>query len=156
MGRGELAEELKERLVKKGKFWFICQLYMTEAQLNEAYQKAVSSMSTLNMYAASLMKKYKAHGATDVTGFGLLGHAQNLVEAQPDKVDFVIENLPVIRGTEIIEKKVVEYGLFEGTAVETSGGLLMALPAEDAENFRSEFKAKFGMEDSNGPISLQR
>lgn len=38
-------------------------------------------MSTLNMYAASLMKKYHAHGATDITGFGILGHAKNLAEA---------------------------------------------------------------------------
>lgn len=38
-------------------------------------------MATLNKYAASLMKKYDAHGSTDITGFGILGHAQNLVEA---------------------------------------------------------------------------
>ena len=42
---------------------------------DEAYNKAVEHMSTLNMYGASLMKKYDSHGSTDITGFGILGHA---------------------------------------------------------------------------------
>jgi selenide,water dikinase len=41
------------------------------------------------------MHKYNAHGATDVTGFGLLGHAQNLARHQKNEVSFVIHNLPV-------------------------------------------------------------
>jgi len=35
----------------------------------------MESMSILNNNAAKLMKKYKSHGATDITGFGILGHA---------------------------------------------------------------------------------
>ena len=42
------------------------------------------------------MHKYNAHGATDVTGFGLLGHAQNLARNQKNEVSFVIHNLPII------------------------------------------------------------
>lgn len=42
------------------------------------------------------MHKYNAHGATDVTGFGLLGHAQNLAKNQKNEVSFVIHNLPII------------------------------------------------------------
>ena len=42
------------------------------------------------------MHKYNAHGATDVTGFGLLGHAQNLAKNQKHEVSFVIHNLPII------------------------------------------------------------
>ena len=37
-----------------------------------------------------------AHGATDVTGFGLLGHAQNLASAQEAAVSFNIHSLPGI------------------------------------------------------------
>lgn len=48
---------------------------MSSFVANYAYDKAVNHMATLNSYAASLMKKYNAHGATDITGFGLLGHA---------------------------------------------------------------------------------
>ena len=42
---------------------------------------AMESMATLNSNAATLMRKYESHGATDVTGFGLLGHAENLAAA---------------------------------------------------------------------------
>lgn len=35
-----------------------------------------------------------AHGATDITGFGLLGHATNLAKTQKEAVDFVIHSLP--------------------------------------------------------------
>lgn len=40
-----------------------------------------------------------AHGATDVTGFGLLGHAQNLAATQKAEVSFKIHTLP---GTYIV------------------------------------------------------
>ena len=42
------------------------------------------------------MHKYNAHAATDVTGFGILGHAQNLARNQKNAVSFVIHNLPII------------------------------------------------------------
>lgn len=42
------------------------------------------------------MHKYNAHAATDVTGFGILGHAQNLAKNQKAPVSFVIHNLPII------------------------------------------------------------
>ena len=48
------------------------------------------------LLAARLMHKYNAHGATDITGFGLLGHAQNLARNQKSEVSFVIHNLPII------------------------------------------------------------
>lgn len=41
-----------------------------------AYDKAAASMARLNLTAARLMHKYGAHGATDITGFGILGHAR--------------------------------------------------------------------------------
>ena len=36
----------------------------------------------------------EAHGATDVTGFGILGHAQNLVACQKNSVNFSLHTLP--------------------------------------------------------------
>ena len=36
-------------------------------------------MSRLSKNGALLMQKYKAHAATDITGFGIKGHAKNLV-----------------------------------------------------------------------------
>ena len=43
---------------------------------------------------AALMHKYGAHGATDVTGFGILGHVHNLAEAQKASVDLVLDTMP--------------------------------------------------------------
>jgi len=56
---------------------------------------AMESMATLNASAATLMLKYSSHGATDITGFGLLGHAKNLATAQHSEIDLVFEKLPV-------------------------------------------------------------
>ena len=39
-------------------------------------------MGTLNLFGALLLKKYKSTACTDVTGFGILGHANYLAQAQ--------------------------------------------------------------------------
>lgn len=68
------------------------------------------------------MHKYNAHGATDVTGFGLLGHAQNLAKVQKNEVNFVIHNLPVIAKMAAIAKACGnQFQLTQGTCAETSG-----------------------------------
>jgi selenide,water dikinase len=43
-------------------------------------------MATLSLIGASLVTKYKAHACTDVTGFGILGHADYLAQAQKNNV----------------------------------------------------------------------
>lgn len=48
---------------------------MTEEEIKDTYYLGIESMATLNKNSAKLMKKYKSHGATDITGFGILGHA---------------------------------------------------------------------------------
>jgi selenide,water dikinase len=45
------------------------------AHAARTYDMACDSMDMLNLTGATLMHKYKSVGATDVTGFGLLGHA---------------------------------------------------------------------------------
>jgi selenide,water dikinase len=72
--------------------------------------------------AARLMHKYNAHGATDVTGFGLLGHAQNLARHQKNEVSFVIHNLPVIAKMAAVAKACGNmFQLLQGHSAETSG-----------------------------------
>lgn len=44
------------------------------AASEEAFDQAVESMTTLNKYAADILKKYEIHACTDITGFGLLVH----------------------------------------------------------------------------------
>ena len=71
---------------------------------------------------AKLMHKYGAHGATDVTGFGIVGHASNLASAQKHAVDFVIHQLPVIRDmVAVAEACGIKFGLLQGYSAETSG-----------------------------------
>jgi len=45
-----------------------------------AIKKVVSSMSALNRHASELMQQIGVHACTDVTGFGLLGHAAEMIE----------------------------------------------------------------------------
>lgn len=117
---------------------------VSDAQIRSAYDSAVASMTFLNKTAAELMHKYKAHAATDVTGFGLFGHAKNLVDYQIASVDFHIHALPIIRHVREMAVRLEQKRLLIGRAVETSGGLLIALPATVATEFCSEFQALSG------------
>jgi len=97
------------------------------------------SMMRLNLNAAKAMATVGAHGATDVTGFGILGHASNLAAVQKENVDFEITALPIIKGLVPLEKGVtIDYRLTKGYSAETSGGLLIVLPAEKVHAFRAE------------------
>ena len=48
----------------------------------ESYQSAVSSMQMLNKYAFEIAARYRIHSCTDVTGFGFLGHLNEMVTAE--------------------------------------------------------------------------
>lgn len=118
---------------------------MTSNEIEKTFQKAVESMTLLNKTGAELMHKYKAHAATDVTGFGLKGHAENLAKFQIENVDLEIHTLPIISGA----KRIAEIlgrtqKLFGGLAVETSGGLLLAIPGENAQKFMEEYEILTG------------
>ena len=71
---------------------------ISRADVIRAYNLAAASMHQLNRNAARLMHEFSAHACTDVTGFGILGHASNLAKAQKAEVDIVITRLPVIGG----------------------------------------------------------
>ena len=68
------------------------------------------------------MRQYNSHGATDVSGYGLLGAAQSLAKSQTNEVDFVIHNLPVIAKMNSVNKVVGNlFNLNQGLSPETSG-----------------------------------
>lgn len=48
---------------------------ITAAEIENAYYLSMESMATLNKNTSTLLKRYKSHGATDITGFGIKGHA---------------------------------------------------------------------------------
>jgi selenide,water dikinase len=122
-----------------------------------AVRAAIESMSTLNRAASETALKFAVHGATDITGFGLLGHARGMAAAS--KVSLVldhrkIEFLP--DAAELSRRGFLPGGLkrnieFISDCVEfasgvpeevrnllydpqTSGGLLLAVDATDAVN----------------------
>lgn len=115
---------------------------------------AVESMTTLNDVSARLALEHGAHAATDVTGFGLLGHLQNMLEASGVGAELQFAALPVFAGAlELAAQGAVPGGTqrnLEAARVEwdpaltepervlcadaqTSGGLLIAVPPERAD-----------------------
>lgn len=125
--------------------------YIPSEDIEELYNAATDSMRRLNREGARLMRKFGAHGATDVTGFGVLGHANNFGSAQavgddPRELCLVLERLPMLRTAVAASRRMRDkYRLFEGYSAETSGGLLVALPsAAVAEAFCTELTASDG------------
>jgi selenide,water dikinase len=127
----------------------------------ESLHAAVESMRTLNREAGELALKYEIHAATDITGFGLLGHAREMatgsgvslvidssqVEFLPGALDAAREGyLPggLKRNIEFISG-CVEFsdGIPEPVRnllydPQTSGGLLLSCSAPDAPRLLNE------------------
>lgn len=124
--------------------WQKLQHHFTVDQITYTYQSAIASMIALNRTAAQLMHKYKAHAATDITGFGLIGHTTNLAKFQYDSLLFKISILPVIKNVTQMSRVLGMDKLFQGKAVETSGGLLIAMDATVVELFLQDFHSNTG------------
>ncbi|KAF0690055.1 Aste57867_18528 [Aphanomyces stellatus] len=123
--------------------WEKVQHFLTKEDADVAFGKASESMSRLNINAAKLMHKarhlYGATSATDVTGFGILGHAANLAKSQKAAVDLELHTLPVIKNMLQVNAAFNNnWRLPQGFSSETSGGLLVSLPADAAEAYMKE------------------
>lgn len=128
-----------------------------------AYQKALEGMKTLNRKGKEVMQKYGVKGATDITGFGLAGHAMQMAKASG--VTFVIDTrrLPVLpqvaqliddgcvpgasyRNLEYVKEHVTFHpsvGLVRQTIcldAQTSGGLFFAVDADRAEQALNDLR----------------
>lgn len=127
------------------KWWARIKDVTTTEEVEKAYQNAMQCMARLNRNAANLMHKYDAHGATDVTGFGILGHARNLVANQKSEVSFVLHTLPILANmVKIFKACGINFKLLEGYSAETSGGLLVCLTRDKAQSFCDELQAVDG------------
>jgi len=89
-------------------------------------------VARLNQNAGRRMVKYHAHAGTDVTGFGLVGHAQNLMDNQIEEVGLEIHTLPCISNTVKIEM------------AKTLGGLLTCMSNDNAVLYMKELKELAG------------
>lgn len=130
---------------KKPERWQRIAHLVTEHDAEQAFAMASESMSRLNLNAARLMHKYGAHSATDVTGFGILAHARNQAQSQTRAVDFELHTLPIIEHMVAVNNEIGNsFKLLDGFAAETSGGLLLCLPAAHADAFIAELRALDG------------
>jgi len=121
--------------LRKSDRWNEASKLISKEEVIGAYEYAIDMMARLNRVAATLMHKYRAHAATDVTGFGLLGHATNLAKNQKERVRFEVHTLPVIKKMMAVDQKYPFFKLRLGLSPETSGGLLISIGAEHAQSF---------------------
>ena len=122
----------------------------------EQYERLLHSMATLNAAAAERITACPhIHACTDVTGFGLLGHADEMARGSGVTIRLYSRRLPLLPGAlEFAEMGIIPAGAYRNldyvkprlTVAEsvqqarvdlisdpqTSGGLLVALPMEDA------------------------
>ncbi|CAL8068734.1 unnamed protein product [Calicophoron daubneyi] len=137
----QVAVNCYQWMIDKHKFWTDTLQNVTNVEHLESLLKAATlSMAQLNRTAAQLMHKYHAHGCTDVTGFGLLGHANNLARVQLESnIGFKIHTLPCLEGVVHLSTSLNDrFNLMKGLSPETSGGLLVLLPAGSAPAFCQE------------------
>lgn len=116
-------------------------------------EASIQSMLRLNRDAASALAAAEVHAATDITGFGLIGHAREMANASNVTIELNSESVPLLSGArEYARAGAIPGGLknnreFASPAVEgaadldgllydpqTSGGLLVALPEPDARD----------------------
>ena len=112
---------------------------LSEDLVETAINQAITGMITSNKPVAEAMQNVPVHAATDVTGFGLKGHSANM--AMLGKVDIVIDNLWVIRGTPVLTD-IFGYPLLTGESKETAGGMLIAVDKKDADDLQSELEKR--------------
>lgn len=119
----------------------------------EVVGEAVRSMATLNKGASEAMIEVGVNSATDITGFGLLGHLSQMMKASGTTAEINVDSIPLLpgakqlaedgyisggtaRNTEAVKSSVniddgitdVEFALLADA--QTSGGLLISVPEE--------------------------
>lgn len=125
--------------------------------------QAITLMSTLNRSAAEIMSRFEVNACTDVTGFGLLGHLREMTISSRMEAEIYARRVPALeKAQDFITANVVPGGTlnnmeFISDSVEwapgisralkillcdaqTSGGLLISIPAEQGEELESALK----------------
>jgi len=125
-------------------------------------EASIASMLTLNRKACEAMLAYDVHGCTDITGFGLIGHAREMALASGVTLEIEVDRLRFLDGAlEYARLGAIPGGLknnreYAACAVQTardlapevdallydpqtSGGLLITLPEADAAALEGAF-----------------
>jgi selenide,water dikinase len=134
----------------------------SEAHVSESIQ----SMLTLNRRACEAMLQYDVHGCTDVSGFGLIGHAREMALASNVTLEIAVDQVRFLSGAlEYARQGALPGGLknnrdFASCVVEaqrevprevedllydpqTSGGLLITLSEAEAEALERAFEGAY-------------
>ncbi len=129
---------------------------------------SIASMLTLNRRACEAMLQYEVHGCTDVTGFGLIGHAREMAAASGVTLEIAVDRLRFLPGAlDYARQGAIPGGLknnreYLAGAVEaarelpgevesllydpqTSGGLLISLPEADAGALAGAFPEAYAI-----------
>lgn len=115
----------------------------------EDFKDAIESMTSLNLKACEILKRYEIHACTDVTGFGLLGHLSEMLN---ENISFEIftENFRFFKSvSKCLQMGLIPEGSYKNlsfvrnlcdkepditlTDAQTSGGLLCAVSENDAQ-----------------------
>ena len=120
-------------------------------------ETAVASMTQLNAVGRDAAASVTCHAATDITGFGLAGHASEVARASKVTVELTIDALPILEGAEplaeqgyhtraietnrsFVEPMLRRDGRADATKTlfvfeaETSGGLLLSVPPDQVDD----------------------
>ena len=120
----------------------------------EAMELAYRLMTTLNKSARDAMIRYRVHACTDVTGFGLLGHAFEMAQGSDVRLDLEVDGVDLIpEALELARMGILPAGMYRNRHFaeagvdagdvelarqdllydpQTAGGLLISVAAEDA------------------------
>ncbi|HOY38111.1 MAG: selenide, water dikinase SelD [Bacteroidales bacterium] len=131
--------------------------------------EAIRSMCLLNKTGSEIMQKYHIRAATDVTGFGLAGHALKMAIASNVSMKIYTESLPYFTGiNQFVERGCIPGAVFRNMKsteneifipwrfdyfynviihdAQTSGGLLISCPAKNTKQMILDFQTdpRFG------------
>ena len=135
---------------------------------SEVLEGAVRIMSTLNRAASEAMVKVGVNACSDVTGFGLLGHLRNILEASGVAARLTLSDVPVLDGArELLDDGIAPGGTRRNlesidpmvawdasidensrlllSDAQTSGGLLISVEPARLDSLLAELKT-FGVE----------
>lgn len=148
-----------------------------EMASENSMQEAIKVMSSLNKKAKEVIEKYPISACTDVTGFGLLGHCAEMASASEVSFDIYVDDVAYIDGAvELAQMGLVPAGSYKnreysghmvdtGNVTETdidllydpqtSGGLLISVAPEYADDIMNAFEAH-GLETRASRIGTVR
>ncbi len=131
---------------------------------DEVQRRAVEVMAMLNKKAAEVMGSYPVSCCTDITGFGLLGHALEIATASKVVITLYAERVPLLPGVlDSVRMGLLPAGSFANrnfctgrvrqvrnidpmlldilADAQTSGGLLISLPEKSARDLTDDLRA---------------